>query len=113
MIWGINESKRLTKHMSRECICKFDGRKCNSNLWCKSYKCWCECKKYNIYEKDYIWNPATCCSKTSKYLASITDDSVITYNEIISAKAKSNDEETKQFQWKKQFQQISVKKYSL
>ena len=28
---GINESKTLTKHISCECKCNFDGRKCNSN----------------------------------------------------------------------------------
>ena len=26
-----NELKTLTKHISCECKCKFDGRKCNSN----------------------------------------------------------------------------------
>ena len=31
----------------------------------------------HIYEKDYMWNPATCSCKNGKYLASITDDSVI------------------------------------
>ena len=31
MITWINESKKLTKHISCECKCKFDGRKCNSN----------------------------------------------------------------------------------
>ena len=31
MITGINELKTLTKHISCECECKFDGRKCNSN----------------------------------------------------------------------------------
>ena len=31
MITGINESKTLTKHISCECKCKFDGRWCNSN----------------------------------------------------------------------------------
>ena len=31
MITGINESKILIKHISRECKCKFDGRKCNSH----------------------------------------------------------------------------------
>ena len=30
MIKGINESKTLTKHISRECKCKFDGKKCKS-----------------------------------------------------------------------------------
>ena len=31
MITGINESKTLTSHISSECKCKFDGRKCNSD----------------------------------------------------------------------------------
>ena len=31
MITRINESNTLTKHMSCECKCKFDGTKCNSN----------------------------------------------------------------------------------
>ena len=32
MITGINESKTLTKHASCECKCRFDGRKCNSEI---------------------------------------------------------------------------------
>ena len=31
MITVINESKTLTKHVSCECKCRFDGRKCNSD----------------------------------------------------------------------------------
>ena len=31
MITAINESKTLTKHISWECKCQFDDRKCNSN----------------------------------------------------------------------------------
>ena len=87
---GINEPKTLTKHISCECKCKFDGKKWNSD------QCWnkdqyrCQCKKH-------IWNPSTCSSKNGKYLASIMDDSAITCDEIIDAdaEAKSNDEETK------------------
>ena len=30
MIKGINESKTLAKHISREYKCKFDGKKCKS-----------------------------------------------------------------------------------
>ena len=30
MITGINESKTLTKHISCECKCRFDKKKCNS-----------------------------------------------------------------------------------
>ena len=39
MITGINESKILTKQISCECKCKFDGRKCNSNQWWNNNKC--------------------------------------------------------------------------
>ena len=60
MITGINESKTLTKHISCECKCKFAGRKCNINQKWNNDKCWCECKKHHICEKDYIWNPAKC-----------------------------------------------------
>ena len=31
MIIRINELKTLTKHVSRKCKCKFDGRTCNLN----------------------------------------------------------------------------------
>ena len=37
-----------------------------------------DAKKHHIREKDYIWNSAICNCKNGKYLASITDDSVIT-----------------------------------
>ena len=32
----------------------------NSDQWWNSDKLRCECKKHNICEKIYIWNPATC-----------------------------------------------------
>ena len=57
--------------------CKFKCRKCNSNQKWNNDKCRCE------WEKDYIWNPATCRCKNEKYSASITDDLVIRYDEII------------------------------
>ena len=75
----------MTKHVSCECKCKFNGRKCNSNQTWNNDKCWCECKKHDIYEKDYIWNFPTCSCRNGKYLASISDDSVITCDEIIDA----------------------------
>ena len=49
MITGINESKALTKHISCECKCKFDGRKCNSNQKWNNDKCRCECKNLKEY----------------------------------------------------------------
>ena len=38
-ITGINELKTLTKHLSCECKCRFDGKKCNSNQWWNNDKC--------------------------------------------------------------------------
>ena len=60
IITGINESKKLTKHILYECKCMFDGKKCNSNQWWNKDKCLCECKKCHVCEKDYVWNPSTC-----------------------------------------------------
>ena len=86
VITGKNESNILTKDISCKCKCDFDGRKCNSNQKWNNNNCWCECKnlkEHPRYEKDYTWNPATCCWKNGKYLASTIDDSVITCDEII------------------------------
>ena len=44
MITRINEVKTLEKHISCDCKCKFDSRRCNSNQKC-------ECKKYRMCEK--------------------------------------------------------------
>ena len=46
-------------------------------------------KKLHTYEKDYICNPATCDCENGKYLASITDYSTMTCDEIIAVEAKS------------------------
>ena len=83
MIIGINESKTLTKHISRECKCKFDETKCKSNQWWNNNKCRCECKKHHICEKDYVWNPATCNCENEKYLVSIMDESTIICDDVI------------------------------
>ena len=82
MITGINESETLTKHISCECKCRFDGKTCNSDQWCNNYKCQCESIKRHICQKDYVWNPATCSCENRKSLASITDDSAITCDKI-------------------------------
>ena len=59
----------MNKALSCECKCKFDERKCNSNQWWSNDKCRCKCKKHEICERDYIWNPSTCISEDRKYLA--------------------------------------------
>ena len=46
--------------------------------------CQCECKNYRQSKKDYSWNPSTCTYENSKYLKSVVDTSVITYDGIIS-----------------------------
>ena len=73
----------------------------NSDQWWNNDKCWCECKKRNVCEKDSVWNRARCNCENGKYLASIMDNSAIICDKIIEAEAKSydeaksNDEETK------------------
>ena len=62
----INESKTLTDHISCECKCRSDGRKCNLDLWWNNQKCHCECKTNHRCEKYYIWNPATCSCENGK-----------------------------------------------
>ena len=54
MITGINKSKTLTKHISCECKCRFDGRKCNSDQRWNNDKCRCVCKKRHVCENDYV-----------------------------------------------------------
>ena len=88
MIKEINESKNLTKHISCECKCKFDGRKCNSNQKWNNNKRRFKCRKHHIYEKDYICNPTACNCKKGKYLASIIDDSLIMCDKIIHTETK-------------------------
>ena len=68
------------------------NQKCNSNHKWNNDKCQSEWKKHDICKKDYIRNPATC--ENGKYLASIMDDSAITFDEIIDAEANSSDVET-------------------
>ena len=63
----INESKTLTKHISCEYKCKFDGRSCNLDQWWNNDKSRCDCKKHHVCKKYYVWNPATCKCENGKY----------------------------------------------
>ena len=54
MITEINESNRLRKHISCECKCKFDGRKCNLDQWWNNNKCEGVYKKRHVCEKDVL-----------------------------------------------------------
>ena len=51
LITVINESKTPTKHISCECKCKLNGKKCNSDQCVNNDKCWYDCKKHHIIEK--------------------------------------------------------------
>ena len=82
MITETNELKTLTKHISCDCKCKFDGTKFNSNHWWNNDNCQCECKKRHVYEKDHIWNPSTCNCENGKYSESVIDG--IICDEIIN-----------------------------
>ena len=59
----------------------FDGRKCNSNQKWNNNKCRCEYKtprEHHACEKNCTWNPSASSGKNGEYMASITEDSVIT-----------------------------------
>ena len=58
--------KTLTKHISCECKCRFDERKCHSDPRWNNDKCQCEWKKCHVCEKDYTWNPSTCNRENGK-----------------------------------------------
>ena len=84
----------LTKHISRKCKCRFDGRKCNSDQWCNN-NCRCECKKPDVREQDLCLDLATFNCKYGKYLASIMDNSAIICNKVI--KSYNEDAEPKSY----------------
>ena len=94
MITGINESKTLTKYISRECKCRFYRKKYNSDQWWNNDKCQCESKKGHVCEKDYVWDPAACNCENRKYLASIMDDTAIECEETKAIPAKFNKKKT-------------------
>ena len=66
-----------------KCKWKFDGINVIQIKYGKSDKSWCQHKKHNIYEKDYIWNSAACSCENRKHLVSIIYNSAITCDEII------------------------------
>ena len=74
MITRINETKTL-KHISCDCKCKFDSRKCNSNQKWNSDKCRCECIKTSCMQKKIIFGilEHVFC-EIIRYLNNIADD---------------------------------------
>ena len=92
---GINESKTLTKHISCECKCNFDGRSCNWDQSWNNDKRRCECEKGHVCKKDYVRNPASYNCENRNYLASSMDDSGIMCDEIIEETVPTNLNENK------------------
>ena len=84
IITGINKSKTLTKHISCKCKCRLDGRKCNSNQSGIMVNAGASVKTLYMWKKDTL-NPAACSCENGKYLASTTDNSVITRYKITDA----------------------------
>ena len=70
MITGINESKTLTKHISCQCKCRFDGRKGNSDQQWDNINVDVNVEN-PTYVKKIVWNPATCRSEKWKIFSSI------------------------------------------
>ena len=66
-----------------DCKCKFDSEICSLNQKWNNETRQCEFKTYRTCKKDYSWNTSTCIFENSKYLRSITDNSVIACDKII------------------------------
>ena len=66
MIADLNESKTLIKHISCNCRCKFNGRKCNSKLTWNIRNCQYESKnpmQHRFCKEDNTWNSSICTYK--------------------------------------------------
>ena len=75
----------MTKHISFDCKCKFNGLTCNSNQKWNNETQKCECNNYRSGKKNSSWNPSTCICENNKYLKIISDASKTLREEIISA----------------------------
>ena len=106
-------NKKKTKHISCECKCTFDGRKCNSDQKWKEELCLCECKKLKDFmcaKKNYIWNPSTFACKNRKYLGSINGDSASTCDKNIEVTKNVSTKIVPTITSSKLFQIVSTKK---
>ena len=99
MIARINDAKTMVKHISCDCICKFNSATCNSNQTWNNETC--ECKNFHTCKKDYSWDPSTCICENGKYLKSIADDSKIVFDEITNATDNVSKNMSKNFHKKK------------
>ena len=76
IIKEINESRTLTKFISCECRCEFNGRKCNLRQKWNNNKCQCHCKKpikHRACKEDYAWNFRHVLASVTKIVRCLTD----------------------------------------
>ena len=83
MITKKNEAKKMVKHISCDCKCKFNSLSCSSNQKWNNETCQSDHTNYGTCKKDYSWNPSICICENGKYSKSIIDDSKIVCDEII------------------------------
>ena len=57
MITRIDKAKTLSKHISRDCKCKFNSKTYNSKQKPKNETCQCDCRNYFTCKRDHIQNP--------------------------------------------------------
>ena len=74
----------MAKHTSYDCKCKFNSATCNSNQKLNKKTCQYKCKNYRNWKNDYSQYRSTCIYENDKYLKSIADTLLITFNKIIS-----------------------------
>ena len=71
MLARINETRKITRHESCKCICRFTKAVCNNKQEWNENKCKCACKEdlmdKLVCDKGYIWNPSTCTCDCNKY----------------------------------------------
>ena len=85
MAISINAAKALTKHISCDCKCKFDGKVVYKIIAISAVE---SAIRYCLCKKDYIWYPSICDCKIAEYFKNysykcLINNSVITYDEIL------------------------------
>ena len=72
----------LNANVMEENVIQING---GNQIKSNNNKCRCECKKVNVCEKDYVWNPSKCVCENGKHLASIIVDSTIICDEVLKS----------------------------
>ena len=60
---GTNETRRIERHETSKCECRFNSSVCNNKQRWNDDKCRCECKELidkGVCDKGFIWNHSNC-----------------------------------------------------